>query len=147
MFRPNGSLFVCSHIEPVPVEENCLPQYSLESTCNPVKIVCGEEDKNKLAKCFYRGTEYYEGQLFTPKVGPYYSSACTQCVCNEHFDNSTLPQYNLKSCRKFDCGIELFNSAKLRRGCVPVYHSDGGDKSSCCPIDWICRMYSRSFTL
>lgn len=144
----NGTMFFLSPRLPMSFGSERLPQYSLENICDPVRLIYYEE-VIKLAKCFYYGTEYYQGQLFTPKGE---QNACYKCICNEHFDNSTLVQNNEKICRKLNCGIEIVSSSKLKRGCVPVYRSDGdessgGDESSCCPTDWLCRRCLRSFTL
>lgn len=137
----NGPKFAFVHEEPVPVEDGCLPQYTFDNTCNPSTKVCDPSEKEKLAKCFLRGKEYYEGELFTPTFGSYFSSACYQCICDANFENNTAPVFN-KNCRKFKCGIELFNAEKLRNGCVPVYETEDrndAEPTCCCPIDFECR--------
>jgi len=138
----NGPKFEVVQEEPVPVADGCLPQYTLDKTCNPSKTVCDPVQKEKLIKCYLRDKEYYEGQLFTPTeaFGPYFSSSCYQCICDANFNNNTVPRSN-GNCRKFQCAIEILNAEKLRNGCVPVYESKSPydpEPTCCCPIDFIC---------
>lgn len=117
------------NIYPQESGEKCIKQFEFEK-CEAVGKVCGEENLQKLKKCWWRGESYYEGERFNPN-----SDHCYQCVCNDHFDNSTYIQDNVKSCKRHECGIELYHWKSVIQGCAPVFSGE----DACCPIKWKCR--------
>lgn len=142
---PAGPTFSIVREEVKSVPDGCLPQYTLENLCNPVKFVCGAEEKEKLLKCSLRGKEYYDGELFTHPSFSVFSAVCYKCLCNSTFDSdSSIPSMS-DHCRKFDCGIEIFHADKIRNGCVPVHEAYSvfdNEPAKCCPSDWVCRKCS-----
>ena len=42
-------------------------------------------------------------------------------------------------CEPVDCGIEIYYSEQLQKGCAPVYFQDSEGNQNCCPIGWECR--------
>lgn len=139
----DGPKFQLTREEPMPIEDDCLPQYTLENTCNPRGKICDPAEKEKLTKCYVRGEEYYEGQLFTPNLAPVFSKSCYRCICDANYNNDTLPASNA-NCRKLQCGIELTNIDQIRKGCVPVYASltlYDAEPTTCCPIEYMCRKF------
>lgn len=117
------------------LDENCIEQFEFNK-CKAIGRVCGEENLQKLKKCWWRGESYYEGQRFNPN-----SDLCYQCVCSDDFNNSTYIRDNVKSCKRPECGVELFDWDKVLQGCAPVF----SDENTCCPIDWKCRRYFNFF--
>ncbi|XP_037032048.1 uncharacterized protein LOC119071284 [Bradysia coprophila] len=107
--------------------KNCI--YHFDSTgCCHIRRTCGDKDIRKLAKCSVDGKTYREGEKFFPQ-----NSSCHYCVCSNSFDESIPPASN-KDCHLINCEIEIHYFDELRRGCVPVYHS----QSSCCPMRFRC---------
>lgn len=80
-------------------------------------------------KCEWKGSTYLEGEKFYPDEEP-----CKTCICKKGFDGTL----NGPWCKQATCGIELHYTNYLARGCAPVFY-----KSTCCPIEWRCREYSR----
>lgn len=132
--RVNGKAkFTCAQIECPDVFEDpsasdCVWQHQLNKCCAPKKV-CGSKEIKSLAKCHFGNTEYTQGQRIYPDSHPCYS-----CVCGAGFDNSTRIEDN-QHCTKVDCGIEIRNLDRIRKGCVPVYFGE----NSCCPHEYRCR--------
>lgn len=126
--------FNCANIECAElfngVAPGCVMQYKLDACC-AFNTVCEKSEKDKLAKCYYREKEYYEGQIIYPENEP-----CYRCSCTKDFNNQTLASVN-QNFKKIDCGIELRNLDSIQKGCVPIYFGDNG----CCPIDFRCRKF------
>jgi hypothetical protein len=80
-------------------------------------------------ECQFEGKTYYEGERMYPQ-----KSKCLTCSCQKGF-NGTLSE---EFCDKVDCGIEIYYSDQLERGCAPVYFQDSNGVDSCCPISWQC---------
>lgn len=125
--------FTCAQIEcpdvfEDPSAENCVWQHQLNKCCGSKKV-CGAKEIKKLAKCHFENTEYTQGQRMYSDLSP-----CHSCVCEPGFDNSTRIEEN-QHCTKVDCGIEIRNLDRIRKGCVPVYFGE----SSCCPHEYRCR--------
>lgn len=133
--------FKCDVIPKVPWDgddHNCLRQYK-PNVCSHVNRVCGDENIDKLYKCFWRGKNFYEGERFTTDSDPCYS-----CHCDRNFDNSISISDNTLSCSKKNCGLALQYFNKFRWGCVPVYNRI----DACCPTDeWICRKLKSKWTM
>lgn len=91
---------------------SCFFQTGLKSI-NKCLIFPGE-DLNALAKCEFNGQTYYEGQRIDAE------SKCYSCFCEKGFENKPVEQN--KHCHKINCNIELHYSARILKGCVPVYY-------------------------
>lgn len=85
-------------------------------------------------KCYLENKEYVKGQkMFSDQIG------CYACICDEHFDNTTI--INSPNCQKVKCNIEIYYADRLMAGCIPIYYGKKYGKFNCCPIDWRCREY------
>lgn len=131
--------FTCAQIEcpdlfEDPSEGNCVWQNQLGKCCASKKV-CGTKALAQLAQCHFEGTVYTEGQRMYPETQP-----CHSCVCSAGFENATRIAEN-PHCTKVDCGIEIRNLDRIRKGCVPVYFGE----STCCPYEYRCRECSFFF--
>lgn len=85
-------------------------------------------------RCYLENKEYVKGQkMFSDQIG------CYACICDEHFDNTTI--INSPNCQKVKCNIEIYYADRLMAGCIPIYYGKKYGKFNCCPIDWRCRKY------
>ncbi|CAL8109969.1 unnamed protein product [Orchesella dallaii] len=149
--EPEPPRIVCAQIECAehfsgrpPGKEKCIPLYKKDSCCahdyhcpeGPVTVVDpNQQETDKvlpLAKCMVDGEGYYEGQRVYPNKSP-----CSKCLCQRNPSNITSPEGQLY-CEKIDCGVEIYYSHYLARGCAPVYYEKGDGTTSCCPISWEC---------
>ena len=80
--------------------------------------------------CRYGGRLYQLGWNIAIDGDP-----CLNCICDERWDDRN-PLESL-SCKRTDCEPDL--QIKLKSGCLPRYAS-----TECCPVDYYCRMYSKS---
>lgn len=100
-------------------------------------FVCVFSDRDKIeeltrTKCYLENKEYVKGQkMFSDQIG------CYACICDEHFDNTTI--INSPNCQKVKCNIEIYYADRLMAGCIPIYYGKKYGKFNCCPIDWRCR--------
>lgn len=111
-----------------PIYRKCVHQKSF-SDCCANKIICDKEEIEKLPTCTFDDRTYRLGESIYPKDYP-----CHKCICGEDFDGSKVEDN--PQCQIVNCGIEITNFSKIRKGCVPVYF-----ENRCCPITYRCRKF------
>lgn len=109
-----------------PMYRKCVHQKSFNDCCAK-NIICDKEEIEKLPTCSFDNRIYRLGETIYPKDFP-----CHKCICGENFDGSKVEDN--PQCQIVDCGIEITNFNKIRKGCVPVYF-----ENRCCPITYRCR--------
>lgn len=131
----DGMKFRCASIECPEVfngpKPECIYQSQFDRCCG--KYECNRDKIEELTRtrCYLENKEYVKGQkMFSDKIG------CYACICDEHFDNTTI--INSANCQKVKCNIEIYYADRLMSGCVPVYYGTKYGKFNCCPIDWRC---------
>lgn len=156
---PSGMKFRCASIECPEVfngpKPECIYQSQFDRCCGkyecskllppkkklfyawnekPLKTFdCVSTDRDKIVellqtRCYLENKEYVKGQKMISEV-----TGCYACICDEHFDNTTI--VNNPNCQKVKCNIEIHFADRLMAGCIPIYYG----KVNCCPIDWRCR--------
>lgn len=73
---------------------------------------------------------YHLNESMYPK-----NDSCYECLCTEHFDNSTSIHEN-SDCERERCWPQIYRFSYLRHGCAPVFHTD-----HCCAVEYKCRRF------
>lgn len=63
------------------------------------------------------------------------SARCFECLCTEHFDNSTSIPEN-PDCKRIQCRPQLSYLNYLRLGCAPVFAPE-----RCCAREYKCSRF------